>query len=146
MEGAGGGGGGHVFCVIMTQCVRKSTCDSPLTKQALLRAIKRLLKKSKIAICQQRCIQNPFEHLRQRFFAKIVNGFQLFDWVLNTPLGRVQLKLSKKKEKKQSSNFSVSCFNRNIYFFLFKSCKQQFFHHASEARSLPPKLLSCQKF
>ena len=25
-----GGGGGHVFYVIMTQCVRKSTCHSPL--------------------------------------------------------------------------------------------------------------------
>ena len=45
----------------------------------------------------QRHIQNPAEHLRCSFFAKIVNGFQLLtifakssaimsNWVLNTPL------------------------------------------------------------
>ena len=28
----GGWGGGHVFCVIMMQCVRKSICDSSLSK------------------------------------------------------------------------------------------------------------------
>ena len=33
MGGGGGGrGGGHVLCIIMTQCVRKSICDSPLMK------------------------------------------------------------------------------------------------------------------
>ena len=26
------GGGGHVLCAIVTQCVRKSICDSPLIK------------------------------------------------------------------------------------------------------------------
>ena len=25
------GGGGHVLCVVMTQCVRRSVCDSPLS-------------------------------------------------------------------------------------------------------------------
>ena len=32
MERGGGGGEGHLFWVIMTHYVRKSTCDSPLTE------------------------------------------------------------------------------------------------------------------
>ena len=31
----GGRGGGHVLCVTMTQCVRKSTCDSPITRKVI---------------------------------------------------------------------------------------------------------------
>ena len=32
--GGGGGAGGHLLCVLMTQWVRKSICDSPLSHVA----------------------------------------------------------------------------------------------------------------
>ena len=34
-RGGGGGGWGHVICVIMTHCVRKSMGDSPLIKMMI---------------------------------------------------------------------------------------------------------------